>query len=438
MIKNNFSLIICILSCFLVVLKIYTGNNIFLIIFLIVISTAIIFDKIENKLVYLLFFVSWIYTLKFQFDQFSLYIIISALYVLICFFYSLIQKTKFQFSYILSYFLFVSFVISVSLIQGGSPIIVIGFILNFTVVFVAVLFVNERKLFGKYTIIYAFGLLTSSIVRLVSYEIPAMNQYFLDMSTSITLLVNGNLYNRFSGLDQDPNYYSIQILIALTCLLVNVYIHGEKKFINIFLIITLSLFGLLSISKMFLISYFLLILITILYLLKNNIKNAMKFISILLLGGVFITLLGFDYFYDSFAQRLYLEKGVLNTLSTERGTIWSLYSDEILMNFNILLFGAGYGTGFLNDILSHNMYLNIFYYFGLIGALIILLYISSLRKMFLMKIKHDKKFNLFSISSIPLLIILFANLALDSFVMDFFPIHLFLVLFSLIQYKNLQ
>lgn len=436
MIRDNMSLIICLFSCFLVVLKIYTGSNVFLVIFLIVICIAIILDKIEYKFTYLIFFLPWIYVLKFQLDDFSLFLFMSLLYVVVCLFHLLIKHKKFPFSYFLSYFLFVSFVISVSLMQGGSLTLILGFLLNFTVVFLAVMFVKDKKQYGKYTIMYSLGLLTASIVRLISYAVPTMDQYLLNMTTTYTLVVDGDLKIRFAGLDIDPNYFSMHILMALSCLLVNVYHNGEKKLVSIFLIVILSIIGLLSLSKMYLISILFLLALTILSLLKNNVNFALKFIFFLLVLGTVITSFSFEYFYDSFAQRFNLEDRNLESLTTERSTAWEYYFIEILKNLNILLFGTGYGTRELEDILPHNMYLMTFYNFGLIGVLIILIYIFSLREMFLINTRQKKFFNVLSISSIPLLILLFSNLALDSIVMDFFPVHLFLVLFSLTYDKS--
>lgn len=436
MVRNNLSLIICFFSCFLVVLKIYTGSNIFLLVFLLVISSAILIDKLENKFKYLLFFLPWVYTLKFQFDQFSFFLFLSVVYVFACLLYFIMSDKKIQFNYIFSYFLFISFVISASLLQGGTLTLVLGFILNFTVVFLAALFVKDSKQFGEYTIIYALGLLAGSVFRLITYAVPAMDQYFLSMATQYTLLVKGNLNVRFAGVDLDPNYFSMHILIAVSCLLVNLYYNPDKKILSIFLIVTLSLFGLLSLSKMYLISMLFLIGLTIMTLLKNNLVFGLKFVFSLLFIGVIVVFFSFDYFYESFAERLNLGDKNLDSLTTERNIAWELYINKILQNFNILIFGAGYGAETLSNRMPHNMYLMAFYKFGLMGVFFIIFYIYNLKEIFLKNTNQRNVFNVLSVSSIPLVVLLFSNLALDSIVMDFFPIHLFLVIFSLTYAKK--
>jgi hypothetical protein len=438
--KNNLSLIICVISSIFVVLKMYTGSNVFLFMFLLIICSAIIFDKIENKFIYLLFFISWIYTLKFHFNQFSLFLVMSALYIIVCLIYILIHNSKFQIKFLLSYILFATYVIAVPLFGGGSITQILGFLLNYTVIFLAVLFIQDKSLYGKYISIYAVGLLISSIVRLISYLIPSLNQYFTQLATTQTLIVGGKLNIRFAGADIDPNYYSIQVLIAISCLLVYIYYCKNSKMVkinSILLAVVLSFFGLLSFSKMYVISLLFLILITIASLTKNNLKFGLKFVfSILFLGGV-VAFFSFDYFYDSFAQRFGGGGSDLDSLTTGRSTIWLMYLSEILNDIKVLFLGTGYGTGFLNNMMSHNIYLIAFYYMGVIGILITLFYIFSLREMFiLLKNGQKKNFQVLSVNVIPLLVLLFANMSVDSFVMDFFPIHLFLTLFSLVYNKN--
>ena len=422
------------MSSALVILKMYTGSNIFLWAFLLVISLAIIFDKIENKFTYLIFFISWVYTLKFSFNQFSLFLFISVLYIVVCLIYILMHNLKLQFKLLLSYLLFATYVIAIPLIGGGSLTTILGFLINYTAIFIAVLFIKDKSLYGKYINMYAIGLLLSSVVRFISYSIPNLNQYFLNMATTQTLIVGGELNIRFAGADLDPNYYSIQVLIAISCLLVNIYYSKRNKKSSILLAVILSSLGLLSLSKMYLIALVFLICITLISLIKNNITLALKFIFFIIVFGGVIASFSFDYFYNSFVQR-FDAGGTFDSLTTGRGTIWLMYLSEIFNNMKLLFLGTGYGTGFLNNIASHNMYLLALYYMGLIGIVITMFYIKSLREMFIIKTEQKKHFQLLSVNAIPLLVLLFSNLSLDSFVMDFFPIHLFIVLFSL-DYKS--
>ena len=53
--NKNFSVLICIISSIFVVLKIYTGSNLFLWIFFLLTSTAMLLDKQQHRIDYLLF-----------------------------------------------------------------------------------------------------------------------------------------------------------------------------------------------------------------------------------------------------------------------------------------------------------------------------------------------------------------------------------------------
>ncbi len=55
--KNNyFSIFMCIISSIFVVLKMYTGSNLFLWIFFLLTSMAMLCDKQQHRIDYLLFF----------------------------------------------------------------------------------------------------------------------------------------------------------------------------------------------------------------------------------------------------------------------------------------------------------------------------------------------------------------------------------------------
>ncbi|WP_428863129.1 hypothetical protein [Clostridium sediminicola] len=369
--------------------------------------------------------------MKFQFTQFSLFVFMSVMYVVVCLTYMLIYKSKLEIRFLVSYLLFAIYVMAIPLIGGGPVTPIMGFLLNYTSIFFAVLFVNDKKLFERYTRIYALGLLLSSIVRLISFIIPNLNQYFLTMSGVYTLIVDGTLNIRFAGVDIDPNYYAVQILIAISCLLVCIYYEKERKNTSIILCISLSILGFLSLSKMYLLVFLFLVIITLVCFFKNNIKVGMKFLfSIFVCGGV-LAHHYFDYFYNSYILRFGGVDAGISDLTTGRSKIWLMFLSKITNNKKNLLLGADYEIGYLKDTVAHNMYLTALNYMGIFGVIITLIYFYNIRNMLVIKIKDKKYFKLISVNSIPLYVLLIANLALDSFVMDYFTIHLFLVFFAL-------
>lgn len=425
------SIIICIISSIFVVLKMYTGNNIFLLIFLLLTSAGILFDRIEYKFEYLLFFISWVYVLKFKYSDFSLFIFLSAIYIFICIIYMLIHNSKLEIKFLLSYMLFAAYVITIPLVGGSSLTTVLGFLLNYTLLFFAVSFVKNNRLFGRYIRMYALGLLLSSFIRLISYKIPDLNQYFISMTEIYTLIVGGKLNIRFAGADIDPNYYSIQILLAISCLLVSIYYDKERKNISVLLCMMLSVLGFLSLSKMYLIVFLFLVILALISFSRNNIKVGIKFtLSILLCGGV-VAFFAFDYLYSSYFQRFVGSGQGFAGLTTGRSEIWQMFLSDITIDMRVLILGVGYGAVSLNDTMAHNSYLTGLYYMGIIGTIITLIYFNTIRENLIIESKNKKRFKILSVNNIPLLTLLLANFSLDSFVMEYFPIHLFLVIFAL-------
>lgn len=109
-----------------------------------------------------------------------------------------------------------------------------------------------------------------------------------------------------------------------------------------------------------------------------------------------------------------------------------MFATEILQSTKIVVFGAGFGTSFSTAKMAHTMYLSTPYYLGVLGITLALLYIFSLNKV-LRQNSSNRKTNLqyLTINAIPLYIMLIANTVLDSFVMDYFPFHILMIMFAL-------
>lgn len=115
-----------------------------------------------------------------------------------------------------------------------------------------------------------------------------------------------------------------------------------------------------------------------------------------------------------------------------------MFAAEILQSTKIFVIGAGFGTSFSNAKMAHTMYLSTPYYLGLVGIVLALLYIVSLNKVLRQNIGNSGKtnFQILAVNTIPLYIMLIANAVLDSFVMDYFPFHIMLIMFALTLRKN--
>ncbi|WP_315054989.1 hypothetical protein [Lysinibacillus capsici] len=436
--SKNFSVLICIISSIFVVFKIYTGSNLFLWLFFLLTSLAMLLDKQQHRIDYLLFFISWVYVIKFDISGYSLLVVLSSFYILLSILTLFLQKQGISKRLLLTCFLFAFYTVAVTIVSGGNLIAVLGFVLNYSVLFCAILTLDDKAYFRRYTYIYASGLLAASIVRLISYSIPEIDHFIESMTIVNTVKTMNSISTRFTGLDLDPNYFSLQVLIAMACLLVLFNLDGKKEKKSIVLLVILAFFGILTYSKMFIITLIVFIMMTFVVFIRNNVKTAIKFSSfiVIICGGALY------FFYEKLFEIYWIRffgSGIsTDAITTGRVSSWSLFVNEILQNTKVFVLGAGFGTSFAKVKMAHTMYLSTPYYIGLIGIVLSVLYISSLYKVLRenVGIMNRPGFQILSINAIPLYIMLIANIGLDSFVMDYFPYHILLIMFALTMSKS--
>lgn len=436
--SKNFSVLICIISSIFVVFKIYTGSNLFLWLFFLLTSLAMLLDKQQHRIDYLLFFISWVYVIKFDISGYSLLVVLSSFYILLSILTLFLQKQGISKRLLLTYFLFAFYTVAVTIVSGGNLIAVLGFVLNYSVLFCAILTLDDKAYFRRYTYIYASGLLAASIVRLISYSVPEIDHFIESMTIVNTVKTMNSISTRFTGLDLDPNYFSLQVLIAMACLLVLFNMDGKKEKKSIVLLVILAFFGILTYSKMFIITLIVFIMMTFVVFIRNNVKTAIKFSSfiVIICGGALY------FFYEKLFEIYWIRffgSGIsTDAITTGRVSSWSLFVNEILQNTKVFVLGAGFGTSFAKVKMAHTMYLSTPYYIGLIGIVLSVLYISSLYKVLRenVGIMNRPGFQILSINAIPLYIMLIANIGLDSFVMDYFPYHILLIMFALTMSKS--
>ncbi|MFJ7667689.1 O-antigen ligase family protein [Lysinibacillus sp. NPDC097195] len=437
--KNiHVSMLICIVSSLFVVLKMYTGSNLFLIVFMLLIMTAMLLDKQPHRVEYLLFFISWVYVIKFDLTSYSLFVVLSFVYIVVSIMTLIMLNKSISTRLVFAYMLFGCFAIGATLFNGGNLIEVLGFVLNYSVLFFAVLFIDSNTYFKRYTYIYATGLLSAAIVRWISFSVQEIDSFIQSMTIVNTVKTTSALNTRFTGLDLDPNYFSLQILIAITCLLVLCYYDSKKNIKPIVFIIVLAIFGIFTYSKMFIITFTAFILLTFFMFVKNNVKTAVKFASfIIMICGVML-LFFYEKLFEIYKFRFFGAGTSTDAITTGRLSRWNMFAAEIFQSTKIFIMGAGFGTSFSHEKMAHTMYLSTLYYLGIIGIVLVLLYISSLNQVLRQNIgiSRETTFQLFSINAIPLYIMLIANIVLDSFIMDFFPFHIMLIMFALTFQKN--
>jgi O-antigen ligase len=86
------------------------------------------------------------------------------------------------------------------------------------------------------------------------------------------------------------------------------------------------------------------------------------------------------------------EASDIATLTTGRSDLWASYTEYLIQNPFVLLFGSGFGAPLINGHGAHNTYLDLLYYLGIVGTVILLAYFASVFKI-LPKPKQRKFLN---------------------------------------------
>jgi len=430
--RKNYSILLCVVSSIFVVFKMYTGNPLFLWFFILFVMTAMLLAKQQHRLDYLLFFISWVYVIKFELTGHSLFVVLSFFYIVLSIGTLFLHKKRISTQLVLTYVLFVFFAVGATLFSSGNVIEAFGFVLNYSVIFFAVLFIDSNVYYRRYTYVYAAGLLCAAIVRWVSFSVPAINHFIESMTIVNTVKTTSTINTRFTGLDLDPNYFSLQILIAIACLVVLYYYNNKLEVTPIVLILILSIFGVFTYSKMFIITLITLILLTFIMFIKNNVKTAIKFASFIVVMVSVSLFFFYERLFEIYWVRFFGAGTSTDAITTGRVSSWNMFATEILQSTKIVVFGAGFGTSFSTAKMAHTMYLSTPYYLGVLGITLALLYIFSLNKVLRQNSSNRKtNFQYLTINAIPLYIMLIANTVLDSFVMDYFPFHILMIMFAL-------
>ena len=187
------------------------------------------------------------------------------------------------------------------------------------------------------------------------------------------LKLKGTEYaSRFSGLQGNPNYYTLDIIIAMAAIVVLLYNNRNTKIHTIFLV-ALSVFGLMSVSKSFLISWIFLIIFWLFISIKQGVRKTVKFLIVAIFGAMVI----YFFAYESINTYLYRllgdSSGNLESITTGRTEIWISYLNEILDNIKILFFGNGMNT--ISETIgmgTHNTYIETLFSLGFFGTIILL------------------------------------------------------------------
>jgi hypothetical protein len=211
------------------------------------------------------------------------------------------------------------------------------------------------------------------------------------ISAAIYLLDNRDYFNnvvysvidglRFTAYADDPNYYSVYIVMAIIGLLAN----PNHKATDFILIISLAAIGMLTASKMCLIMMIISFLIYISGYLVSNAHENKRFIGKLLTIAIGMTIIfgnKITLLFGNFINRLVGKSSnfTLDTATTGRSQLAIRYFIAWLDDPMAMLFGYGFQYRNFFDIAlhnrnytsgAHNTYLDVMLSWGLLGLIIV-------------------------------------------------------------------
>lgn len=249
-----------------------------------------------------------------------------------------------------------------------------------------IVFVPRNISMHKMVTFAIWGIIITSSVALNSKFFPRLVQI---MNSARIRISAGDYYNRFAGIDTNPNYYTLLISICIAALFV-LFIDGRNKKIDYIYVGALSIFGILTVSQSFIATLgFTLIAACFLTGGKGNKKLP---ITILMFIGVAIFSLSFlgQRVIDVLAFRYEntVAADSLSEMTSGRVGLAQYYLSYLGNNLEILLFGKGIGAQNLGIGASHNYYLDILYHLGIFGGT---LYLACLYNVFFIEKKNCRK-----------------------------------------------
>ncbi len=322
------------------------------------------FSKTEKEILgFLLFLFLFARIFKIDKDGMSLYTLLEFLaivHILLKYYFQkeVLNKKIITFAVLV----FISAVLEVVSLSNKSAIIEVAkLIKNFVLLF---MFVNAYKQNNaKYFILaFLFGFILSIIFGLFKQEIPRL--YYLTGNLNVAW-IDGEIYFRFSGLDPDPNYFSITLTIAYAiCLIMFFSKQATYKILWFLLAVAFVVCGFFTYSKSF---YLIIIVETLgLFLFRNNRKINVRFF---IEGAIFIALLvGLIVVNPLNVFERIISRFTNHDLTTGRVGIWISYIDQIKEIPSKLLLGFGLGAPLVGERHAHNLYIEIIYNLGIVGT----------------------------------------------------------------------
>lgn len=237
------------------------------------------------------------------------------------------------------------------------------------------------------------------IAILITSGIALLKDYLPNVSTIIsdaTIRYNpGEYYYRFAGLEGNPNYYTMIVSVVISGLVVFIA-KGESKVRDYIFLALLIVLGLMTASQSFVVG----LVVTVALLIISPSDKTAKQSKIVAWIGLLVCAVGVIILLNSdAAEALRFRFESLQTyenandITNGRSDLWKEYFQYLISNPLVLLFGSGIGASNLPRGGSHNYFIDILYYLGIIGGIIYIYLLKSVFSTKNLRLEKPKLYN---------------------------------------------
>ena len=331
------------------------ASNVLLYVFVSVSLLVFLFSSVSHSFSFLLFLLPLAPILKVDANGMSFFTVLFFVFVL----RMTISKRTLDKNVFISLSIFAFYAFCFSGLDQATTIITI--ILGMLMIY----YLRKAEINIDFAILtFSLGIILSSILASLKDVFPIVNTFVVSSSLRID---SEHYADRFSGLQGNPNYYTLDIIMVLAFILVLMYRKSAKP-IYVSCFVVLSVFGIMSVSKSFLVCWLLLIVCWFVLSVYQGVGKIFKFLMIALIFSVVIYLYAYDAINTYLFRLVNDNTGSLETITTGRTGLWKSYIDVIFSDTKILFLGNGLNTTISSGRGSHNTFLESLFSLGIVGS----------------------------------------------------------------------
>ena len=254
------------------------------------------------------------------------------------------------------------------------------------------IYLLKNNLNKNIIIMYAYGIIISSIISLICYS-GGLYDYILN-------------YNRFCAYMPLCNSLGVSCVVCISAIYMLAENDKISKKYSWLLIFALSIIGLCTLSKSFLITFTLIAFVVVIREFYKS-RSKRKFLLISLILVVVLSPIVLSYGLIMF-KRFFVNNeytNIVNIITTGRLEKWLIYLKPYSKKLYSIIFGLGLGFDFNTEYSSHNFYVGYLTKLGVVGLLAILGFIYL--------ILFNKNKNNLKLKYLPILVIMLIGIVED-------------------------